>query len=83
MKIVIVGAGEVGQHLAKLLSSEEQDITLVDKDTERLARIDSNYNLMTRAGSPTSFSTLKEARAGSADLFIAVTPYEEKNLIAC
>lgn len=83
MKIVIVGAGEVGQHLAKLLSAEGQDITLVDKDADRLARIDSNYNLMTRVGSPTSFATLREARAGSSDLFIAVTPYEEKNLIAC
>lgn len=83
MKIVIVGAGEVGQHLAKLLSSEDQDIVLVDKDSERLSRIDSNYNLMTRTGSPTSFRTLREAATSRADLFIAVTPYEEKNLIAC
>lgn len=83
MKIVIVGAGEVGQHLAKMLSSEEQDIILVDKDAERLARIDSNYNLMTRVGSPTSFSTLKQVVTSRTDLFIAVTPYEEKNLIAC
>lgn len=83
MKIVIVGAGEVGQHLAKMLSSEDQDIILVDKDAERLARIDANYNLMTRIGSPTSFNTLRDAATADADLFIAVTPFEEKNLIAC
>lgn len=83
MKIVIVGAGEVGQHLAKMLSSEDQDIVLVDKDAERLARIDANYNLMTRVGSPTSFATLADAVSSRTDLFIAVTPYEEKNLIAC
>lgn len=82
MKIVIVGAGEVGQHLAKLLSSEEQDIVLVDKDSEKLAKIDANYNLMTHIGSPTSFRTLNEAGAGQSDLFIAVTPFEEKNLTA-
>lgn len=83
MKIVIVGAGEVGQHLAKLLSSEEQDIILVDLDTERLARIDSNYNLMTHVGNPTSIRTLRDAGAGECDLFIAVTPYEDQNLLAC
>ena len=50
MKIVIVGAGEVGSHLAKLLSREEQDVMLVDDDAERLASIDANYNLMTLRG---------------------------------
>lgn len=83
MKIVIVGAGEVGQHLAKLLSNEEQDITLVDKDSSVLERIDANYNLMTSVGSPTSFADLKAAGAGRSDLFIAVTPFEDKNLVAC
>lgn len=83
MRIVIVGAGEVGQHIAKLLSSEEQDIVLIDSDESKLERIDANYNLMTRVGSPTSFKSLKMAGAQDADLFIAVTPFEEKNIIAC
>ncbi|MDE6317310.1 MAG: NAD-binding protein, partial [Muribaculaceae bacterium] len=83
MKIVIVGAGEVGQHIAKLLSSEEQDIVLIDTDEAKLERIDANYNLMTCVGSPTSFQTLKSAGTHKADLFIAVTPMEEKNLLAC
>lgn len=60
MKIIIAGAGEVGTHLAKLLSKEEQDIILIDADIEKLQWIDSNYNLMTVAGSPTSFKVLKK-----------------------
>lgn len=83
MKIVIAGAGEVGSHLAKLLSREEQDVILVDKDPERLAIIDANYNLMTRRGSPTSFEVLRDAGAGACDLFIAVTPFETSNVTAC
>ena len=83
MKIVIAGAGEVGSHLAKLLSSEEQDIMVVDTDAERLAKLDANYNLMTIVGNPTSFAALREARAADCDLFIAVTPYESNNIVAC
>ena len=84
MKIVIAGAGEVGSHLAKLLSREEQDIIVLDRDKEKLNRLDSNYNLMTVGGSPTSFNDQRRAGVGSdCDLFIAVTPYENTNLIAC
>ena len=61
MKIVIGGAGEVGTHLAKLLSRENQDIMVVDKLPEKLAQLDSNYNLMTTLGNPTSFDVLREA----------------------
>ena len=53
MKIVIAGAGEVGSHLGKLLSREEQDIVLIDRDASKLAPLDANYNLMTLVGSPT------------------------------
>jgi len=60
MKIVIVGAGEVGTHLAKMLSNEDQDIILLDNDQERLDIIDSNYNLMTWNGSSSSFRTLRD-----------------------
>lgn len=83
MRIVIAGAGEVGSHLAKLLSFEEQDIIVIDEDNEKLDILDSSYNLMTVNGSPTSFYSLKDANTGTADLFIAVTPYESKNLVAC
>ncbi len=83
MRIVIVGAGEVGTHLAKLLSKEKQDIILVDNDAEKLADIDANYNLMTLNGSPKSFTVLRNAGVEKCDLFIAVTPYEATNVIAC
>lgn len=83
MRIVIAGAGDVGTHLAKLLSREEQDIIVVDENAEKLAVLDANYNLMTILGSPTSFQTLRDASVNLADLFIAVTPYEDRNLTAC
>ncbi len=83
MKIVIAGAGEVGSHLAKLLSREEQDIMLLDDNRERLANIDANYNLMTLRGNPISFKSLKEAGVDRCDLFIAVTPDETSNVVAC
>lgn len=83
MKIVIAGAGDVGSHLAKLLTHEEQDILVIDENAERLAFLDSNYNLMTLTGSPTSFRTLREARVGSCDLFIALTPSETDDIVAC
>ena len=83
MKIVIAGAGEVGSHLAKLLSREEQDIVLIDRDASKLAPLDANYNLMTLVGSPTSPRDLKTAGVTGSDLFIAVTPFENTNMVAC
>ena len=83
MKIIIAGAGAVGTHLAKLLSSEKQDIILLDEDEERLETLNSNFDLMTHIGSPTSINCLKEVDVKSADLFIAVTPDESRNITAC
>ena len=83
MKIVIAGAGEVGTHLAKLLSNENQDIVILDENREKLSILDTTFNLMTIVGQPTSFITLRDAGVESCDLFIAVTPHEDKNLVAC
>lgn len=83
MRIVIVGAGEVGSHLAAMLSQEEQDIVLVDKDADKLDPLDERYNLLTIKGHPTSFETLRQAGAQNCDLFVAVTPFETDNVIAC
>ncbi|MFI3240476.1 MAG: Trk system potassium transporter TrkA [Bacteroidales bacterium] len=82
MKIVIAGAGEVGGHLAKLLSNENQDVIIIDNDESKLACLDS-YNLLTHNGSPTSFEILNSAGVNSADLYIAVTPYETRNVTSC
>ena len=83
MRIVIAGCGDVGTHLAKLLSREEQDITVVDEDRAKLAQLDANYNLLTCVGRPTSFTALKSAGVEDCDLFIAVTPFETRNVVAC
>lgn len=83
MKIIIAGAGAVGTHLAKLLSGEKQDIILMDDDDERLGRLGSNFDLLAVNISPTSISGLKEAGVAGADLFIAVTPDESRNMTAC
>lgn len=83
MKIIIAGAGEVGTHLAKMLSKENQDITLLDSDQARLDMIDSKYNLMTWNGSTSSFESLNDVGVADSDLYIAVTPYETRNITSC
>ena len=83
MKIIIAGAGAVGTHLAKLLSRERQNITLMDDNEERLSMLSSNFDLMTVVASPTSINGLENVGARDADLFIAVTPDESRNMTAC
>ena len=69
--------------MAKLLSREKQDIILMDDNEERLSTLSSNFDLMTVTASPTSIKGLKEVGTGEADLFIAVTPDESRNMTAC
>jgi trk system potassium uptake protein TrkA len=83
MKIIIAGAGEVGTHLAKLLSQENQDIILMDADEERLEFTNSNIEIMSVVGSPTSIKDLLDAGVKDVDLFIGVTPEETTNITAC
>tara|TARA_Y100000996_G_scaffold94497_1_gene67209 strand:+ start:6919 stop:8268 length:1350 start_codon:yes stop_codon:yes gene_type:complete len=80
MKIVIAGAGEVGFHLAKLLSLESLDITLIDVDKQRLKYAESHLDIKTIKGNCVSISLLEDARVGKADLFIAVTAEETTNI---
>ena len=83
MKIVIAGAGAVGTHLSKLLSTEHHDCVLIDDDENRLGGMDSNYDIMAVNASPTSIRALKEAGTPHADLFVGVTPEESTNIHAC
>ncbi len=83
MKVVIAGAGEVGTHLAKMLANEKHDIILLDDSPEKLAIISREVDLLTIAGSAHSFHDIKETGIAKADLFIAVTPFEERNVLAC
>ena len=79
MNIVIAGAGEVGSHLAKLLSREANDITIIDGDESRLEKLSELADVVTVLGDPTSIPVLKEARVEKADLFIAVGPAQTQN----
>lgn len=84
MRIFIAGAGEVGTHLAKLLSTESHDITLMDIEPERIEfAYDNSFEIMPVVGNPTSSAALEKAGAGEAELFISVTPEESMNIIAC
>ena len=83
MRIVIAGAGEVGTHLAKLLSRENMEISLLDEREERLGDLSANYDMLTRVGNPTSIHDLREMGVKDCDLFISVTPHETENMTAC
>ncbi len=79
MKIIIVGAGDVGFHIAKLLSFESQDIYLIDTDLEKLEYASNHIDVITLRGDATSISILKEARITEADIFLAVTESQNTN----
>ncbi|MCO5724799.1 Trk system potassium transporter TrkA [Robiginitalea marina] len=83
MKIIIAGAGEVGFHLAKLLSYESQDITLIDTNKESLAYAESHLDIRVLRGDATSISLLKDARVANSDLVIGVTSSETTNITLC
>lgn len=83
MKIIIAGAGEVGFHLAKLLSHEAHHIVLLDIDKERLSYADRHLDIKTIYGDCTSLSTLKEANVDGTDLVIAVTSDQSTNITVC
>ncbi len=80
MRIVIAGAGEVGTHLAKMLSSEEHDLVVIDNDVDRLKAVSGALDLLTIEGNANSITHLKEAKISKADLFIGVTFSEDVNI---
>jgi trk system potassium uptake protein TrkA len=80
MRIIIAGAGEVGTHLAKMLSNENHEILLIDSEEDRLKPIDSSLDVLTYHGSATSVQLLQNALKKKTDLFIAVTHSENTNI---
>jgi trk system potassium uptake protein len=80
MRIIIAGAGDVGTHLARMLSNENHDIVVIDSDPAKLHFIETNYDLLTARGSATSFQVLKDSDVKRCDLFISVTPFEDTNI---
>lgn len=83
MKIIIAGAGEVGVHLAKLLSFESQSITLIDIDRESLEHADAHLDILVVHGDSTSVAVLKDSKVSETDLVIAVTSSETTNITVC
>ncbi|WP_394750863.1 Trk system potassium transporter TrkA [Spongiimicrobium salis] len=83
MKIIIAGAGEVGFHLAKLLSYESQDITLIDSHKESLTYADTHLDIRVLKGDATSIAVLQDAQVENSDLVIGVTSSETTNLTLC
>jgi trk system potassium uptake protein TrkA len=82
MKIVIVGAGEVGSHLARMLSGSNHDITVVDIDSKQLEEVADVADVITVEGDPTAFATLKKASVRKADLLLAVHQDENINVLS-
>ena len=82
MKIVIAGAGDRGTHLAKMLSGNDHDITVVDVDAKALAEVDSLVDVVTVEGDTTQFSVLRKAGVRKCDLFIAVRSVENDNILS-
>ena len=83
MKIIIAGAGDVGSHLAKLLSSESHDIYLIDENEERLNIVSSQTDVFTITGDAKSVELMDRKLIISSDLLIAVTSSEETNMLIC
>lgn len=82
MRIIIAGCGDTAIHLARQLSHENQDVVLMGSDAAVLAEMDARYNILTHQGDATSPEALKGAGAAGCDLFIAVTPFENANIIS-
>jgi trk system potassium uptake protein TrkA len=83
LKIVIVGAGEVGYHIASRLALENKDVVVIDKDPVAVRRIAESIDVQTLTGSGSNPSILEEAGIKEAEILLAVTDSDEANLVAC
>ena len=83
MRVVVIGAGEVGFDVAEMLAEEQHDVFVVDNNADVLRRVQRKLDVMTVEGNGTSSSTLNEAQVSKADIVIAVTAVDEVNLVAC
>ena len=83
MKIIILGAGQVGSSVAENLAIEANDITVIDKDPERLRTLQEHFDLRTVVGYASHPNVLAQAGADDADMIVAVTNSDEANMVAC
>lgn len=82
MRVVVIGAGEVGRHLATRLSAENHDVVVIDRDPKQIAGLE-KLDLQTCLGTGSNPDTLLTAEAGSAEMIVAVTDSDEANMVAC
>ena len=82
MRVVIIGAGEVGTSIASNLSSDH-DVVVIEEDKQRAEELKFEFDVLSIAGDGTSMATQEEATAGEADMFIACTDDDQTNLVAC
>ncbi len=83
MKVVIIGAGEVGFNVASRMVNENKDVVVIDKDHEAIRRVSDNIDAQVVTGSGSSPISLDEAGIKDAEIFLAVTDSDEANLVAC
>ena len=83
MKIILVGGGKVGTALARQLSEEGHNVTVIDTNKARVEHLSESYDVMGILGNGSSITTLSEAGIEDADVFIAVTGSDELNLLCC
>ncbi|MGB5993344.1 MAG: NAD-binding protein, partial [Desulfobacterales bacterium] len=83
MKVIIVGAGEVGFHIASHLAQENKDVVVIDKDPAAIRRVSDNIDVQVVSGSGSSPLILQEAGIKEAEILLAVTNSDETNLVAC
>ena len=83
MKIILVGGGKVGTALARQLSEEGHNVTVVDTNKARVEHLTESYDVLGIVGNGSSITTLSEAGIEDADVFIAVTGSDELNLLCC
>jgi len=83
LKVVIVGAGEVGFHIASRLAVENKDVVIIDNDLDAIRRVSDNLDVQVMDGSGSSPVVLEEAGIRDAEILLAVTNRDETNLVAC
>ena len=83
LKVIVVGAGKVGDTLVNRLADEGHNLVIIDKNAERFSQLADQCDCMCITGSGASHEVLEEAGASSADLFISVTESDELNLLCC
>ena len=83
MRVVVIGAGEVGFDVARMLAQEQHDVSVIDIDPDVLQTVEERLDVMAVQGSGTSAAVLEEAGIKDADMLVAVTAIDEVNIIAC